>query len=359
MGLSTALHWILGAVAIVAMFLVLVVPHEAGHMALAKLFKVGVYEYAIGMGNKLWSFTRGGTVYALRAIPLGGYVRMAGMEEGDFDAVDSFHSRPAWQRLLILAAGPVVNFSLAAALMIAVSMTMLNSDPGKVLGVYQNLPAYAQGIRPADSIRSVNGQPMQRRDQIRTIEQQGHGKPLVLGVRRPDGSTFTATVTPRYDPQAKEYRIGVDVAAVVTPLDAIWAGIRFPIQTVVFIGTGLAALVTGPGGVSGLLGPSGVTGPVGIGYLTYTIANQGLLNWLQLAAVLSIALGLANLLPLPALDGGRMVVVLAEKLRGRPFDREREMVIQRAGLVALLALMVLILFLDVQRIATGQFPGQR
>jgi regulator of sigma E protease len=100
-----------------------------------------------------------------------------------------------------------------------------------------------------------------------------------------------------------------------------------------------------------------VTGAVGIGALTYQQANQGFFNWLQLAALLSMALGLANLLPLPALDGGRMVVVLMEAVRGRPFDREREMAIQRAGLMALLALMVVIAFLDVQRIATGQFPG--
>jgi regulator of sigma E protease len=115
-------------------------------------------------------------------------------------------------------------------------------------------------------------------------------------------------------------------------------------------------LVTGqiPGG---LLGSSGVTGAVGIGYITYESANAGLVYWVQLAALFSMALGLANLLPLPALDGGRLLVVIAEKLRGRPFDREREMAIQRAGLVALFALMILIAFLDVQRIATGQFQG--
>ena len=103
------------------------------------------------------------------------------------------------------------------------------------------------------------------------------------------------------------------------------------------------------------LGPEGATGPIGIGYITYHAATEGLVSYLGIVALLSMALGLANLLPLPALDGGRIVVVLAERLRGRPFDREREMAVQRAGLVALLALMAVIAFFDVQRIFTGAF----
>jgi regulator of sigma E protease len=353
--LNTALHWAVGVVAIAAMFLVLTAPHEGGHMALAKFFGVQVYEYAIGFGSKLWSTTRSGTLFALRAFPIGGYVRMAGMEEGDFGAPNGFHTRPAWQRLAILGAGPGVNFAIAALLMIVANMTMLNDDPGKVLDVYQTLPAYAQGIRPGDSIRAVNGQRMTRSDQIRSVEQSQHDRPLVLTMRRPDGSTYTATVVPRYDDKAKTYMIGLDTELTVTPLQALWAGVRFPWDATGTIISGFGALITGqiPGG---LLGPSGVTGPVGIGYITYSIGSQGLVNWLQLAAILSMALGLANLLPLPVLDGGRMMVVLAEKVRGRPFDREREMAVQRAGIVALLALMALVAFFDVQRIASGQFP---
>src|SRR3979409_1597297 len=175
--LSTALHWAIGAVAIVAMFIVLVAPHEAGHMVLAKVFGVRVYEYAIGMGTRLWSFTRDNTLYALRAIPLGGYVRLAGMEEGDFNAADGFHARRPWQQLLILAAGPFVNFVMAAVLITAVDLTMLNNDPGKIVGVSQNPPAYAQGIRPGDSIQSINGQPVRQQDQIRTVEQKDHDRP--------------------------------------------------------------------------------------------------------------------------------------------------------------------------------------
>lgn len=354
--LNTLFHWLIGAVAIVAMFLLLVAPHEAGHMALAKFFGVRVYEFSVGMGSKLWSFTRGGTMYAVRAIPIGGYVRLAGMEEGDFEAMDGFHTKPAYQRALVLLAGPAVNFLMAAVLATGLYMTQLNDDPGKVVNVAPSTPAYAQGLRSGDSIRSVNGQRILRFDQIQQIERADPTKPLVLTVARPNGSTYTATVTPRYDSQVKAYLIGITVAQVVTPGDALRAGATFPWTATTKMVSGIAMLVTGqiPGG---LLGSQGVTGAVGIGYITYESANAGLVYWVQLAALFSMALGLANLLPLPALDGGRLLVVIAEKLRGRPFDREREMAIQRAGLVALFALMILIAFLDVQRIATGQFQG--
>jgi regulator of sigma E protease len=355
---NLAFHWLIGAVAILGMFILLVAPHEAGHMALAKFFGVRVYEYSIGMGTRLWSITRANTLYALRAVPIGGYVRLAGMEEGDFEAIDGFHTRAAYQRLLILLAGPAVNFLMAALLVTGLLMTQLNDDPGKIDSVGVDTPAASQGIRPGDSIQTVDGQPLRAQTQIQKIEQANPTRPLVLVVQRPGGSTYTATVTPRYDSQQKEYLIGIVVSQVVTPIDAVASGLSFPYTAAREMVSGIATLVTGqvPGG---LLGPNGLTGAVGISYITVTYANQGISMWLQLAAFFSMALGLANLLPLPALDGGRIVVVLAEKLRGRPFDREREMAIQRAGLVALFALMILIAFLDVQRIATGQFAGLR
>src|SRR5581483_2380745 len=123
-----------------------------------------------------------------------------------------------------------------------------------------------------------------------------------------------------------------------THLDAVVYGAEFPLQAAAGILGGIAQLVTGqvPGGI---FGPQGATGPIGIAAITYESAQYGFADWLTVAAALSVALGLANLLPLPALDGGRMVVVLLEALRGRPFDREREMQVQRAGLVALLVLV--------------------
>lgn len=343
--------------AIVALFLLLVVPHEGGHFAMAKLFGVHVREFSVGMGSRVWSTVRSQTLYALRAFPLGGYVRLAGMEPDDYEDPRGFHAKPAYQRLLILLGGPVVNFLVAMALMTGVSLTtQVNDDPGRVVAVVTSSPAFAQGIRPGDSVRAVSGQPIRASDDIRNAEERAPGQPLPFTIRRADGTTYEARITPQYDKTTQRYLIGIQTAAVVTPGQAVLSGVTFPFVSTIAIGQGVWQVATGqvPGG---FLGPSGIAGPIGFSYIAYHAAAEGLVNYLVIAALLSMALGITNLLPLPALDGGRIVVVLLEKLRGRPFDREREMAVQRAGLLALIALMALIAFFDVQRIATGQFPG--
>src|SRR3989440_4872621 len=116
------------------MFLVLIAPHEGGHFLVAKLCGVRIIEFSIGAGTKLWSTTRNGTLYAIRLIPIIGYVRMGGMEAGDFEEPHGFHSRPALQRIAILLAGPVANFVVAVVLITGFGLSQLNSDPGKVMG---------------------------------------------------------------------------------------------------------------------------------------------------------------------------------------------------------------------------------
>jgi regulator of sigma E protease len=349
---------VVGVGAIAAMFLILVVPHELGHFTAAKIFGVRVHEFAIGLGTRVWGFTRGGTRYAVRSLPIAGYVQLAGMEPGEYDEPDGFHRKPAFQRFLILLAGPVANLLVAALIMTVVLLGQVNDDPGKVKTVVAKSPAYAQGLRPGDSVRTVDGKPVRSSADILHEENATHGSPLTLVVQRPDGSRYTAVVRPAYAARSHQYLIGIGAAPVVGVGDAVVGGVTFPITATAVIVSGIAQLVTGaiPGG---FFGPDGATGAIGIGALTYQAANQGLLDYLGLIALMSVALGITNILPIPALDGGRMVVVLLEKVRGRPFNRDRELAVQRAGLVALLALMVVIAFFDVQRIATGQFPGIR
>src|SRR5919198_1567361 len=346
----------LAVLAIPLTFLLLVAPHEGGHFLLAKLFKVRVIEYSIFLGNRLWSTVRGGTQYSFRSIPLGGYVRLGGMEPGDYDDPQGFHRKPAYQRLLILLAGPAANFLVAAIVMVGVSLTQVNSDPGKVVAVTVPSPAYAAGLRPGDSIRQVDGQTITKSDDIRRLEAGHPGQALDFTVRHPDGRLLSVSIQPKYDETYKAYLIGIQTAPVITPLDAVWLGARWPFQEAALIGAGLYQIATGqiPGG---FFGANGLTGPIGISYVTVESALAGPLTWLAIVALLSVALGLANLLPIPSLDGARMVVVLLEKLLGHPFNREREMQVQRAGLFALFLLVAVISFLDGQRIVTGQFPG--
>src|SRR5882672_8673335 len=134
---------LLVVIAIAGMFLLLIAPHEAGHFALAKLFGVRVIEFSIGGGPRLWSTVRGGTLYAIRAIPVIGYVRMGGMEAGDFEDPSGFHQKRAWQRILILIGGPAANFLFAILLITGFGLTHLSSDAGEVLKVVQGSPAAA------------------------------------------------------------------------------------------------------------------------------------------------------------------------------------------------------------------------
>lgn len=350
--LWTALLYVIG---VGGMFLLLIAPHEGGHFLFAKLFKVRVIEFSVGAGTKLWSFTRGGTLYALRAFPILGYVRMGGMEAGDFEAPNGFHSKPAWQRIAILAGGPAANFLVAMLLITGFELTQLNTDPGKVFSVNAGSPAAAAGIEPGDSIRAVNGQPFTSPGLIGKAEQAAPGESLTLSGVHADGRPFTYSVTPKCDSQG--CRVGIGIPRQLTTVQsAVVNGVEFPFVAVGGIVQGLWSLVTGqvPGG---LLGREGLTGPIGIADTAVQAVSDGPPTYILLVALLSVALGFTNLLPLLALDGGRIVVVLIEALRRRPFDRAAELNLQRIGLVALMGIAVVITFLDIQRIATGQFPG--
>jgi regulator of sigma E protease len=349
--LYTVLTYVVG---IGGMFLLLIAPHEGGHFLFAKLFKVRVIEFSIGAGTKLWSATRGGTVYALRAVPILGYVRMGGMEEGDFDEPNGFHSKAAWQRILILVAGPAANFVFAMLIITAYGLTNLNSDPGRIATVIQNSPAAGVGFQAGDSIQTVNGKTVTSPNQMRAAEDAAPGAALVVGGVHSDGRRFDYVVVPNCTNGV--CRVGVVPSLVLTWQGAVSDGVSFPFVIVRQSVQGLWSLVDGqvPGG---LLGNQGLNGPIGIADVAQQAVAAGPTTYLVVVALLSVALGFTNLLPLLALDGGRIVVVLIEWLRRRPFDRAMELNFQRWGLVALLGLVVVLSILDIQRIATGQFPG--
>jgi regulator of sigma E protease len=364
---STLLNWLMVAVGIGGMFLILIAPHEGGHFLLAKLCNVRVIEFSIGAGTKLVSFTRGGTLYAVRLLPILGYVRMGGMEAGDFEQPDGFHSKHPLQRIAILVAGPVANFIVAILLITGFGLTQLNSDPGKVAQLVAAwpcspmttvlcvTPAAIAGVQVGDRVLTVNGLPVQAPGAIQAQEKASKGAPIVLTGRHADGRLFTYTIRPVCTSDGG-CLIGVGMEPLMSVQTAVTDGVTFPYVAMGGIVKGLDALITGqvPGG---LLGPQGLTGPIGIGAITYGAVSQGPPTYIYLVALLSIALGFTNLLPLLALDGGRIVVVVIEWLRRRPFDRNSELNFQRWGLVALLVLAAVISFLDIQRLASGQFPG--
>jgi len=236
-------------------------------------------------------------------------------------------------------------------------LTQLNDAPGRVVEIIPNSPAAAAGIQKGDQLKTVDGKPITAPDQLRNAENSAPNASIVLGGVHANGKPFAYIVTPRCDATTKQCLIGISARwGVVTVQDAVVNGVAFPFVAVGKLVQGLSELVTGqvPGG---LLGPKGVTGPIGIADVAYQSVALGPETYISIVAVLSVALGFTNLLPLLALDGGRMVVVLIEVVRRRPFDRAMELNFQRAGLVALLVLAAVISFLDIQRIATGTFVG--
>jgi regulator of sigma E protease len=351
-GFGGLIHGLVVIVAVAGMFLLLIAPHEAGHFAFAKLFKVRVIEFSVGAGTKLWSITRNGTLYAIRAIPILGYVRMGGMEAEDLEDPDGFHRKAPLQRILILVAGPLANFLVAMMIVTGFWLTQLNNDPATVGAVVKDSPAAAAGFHAGDKLLAVNGKKINSPDQIRKEEDLAPGAPVVISGAHSNGTHFEYTVTPICDKAG--CRVGFKIRALVTPQMAVAKGLVFPVEAIANIVQGLSQLVTGqiPGG---LFGSQGLTGPIGIAAVTEQSVQQGPPGYLLLVALLSVALGFTNLLPVPALDGGRIVVVLVEVLRRRPLDRAMELNVQRWGLAALLGLIAVISFLDIQRLVTGSF----
>src|SRR5258706_3781586 len=239
--LWAALLYVIG---VGGMFLRLIAPHEGGHFLFAKLFKVRVIEFSVGAGTKLWSFTRGGTLYALRAFPILGYVRMGGMEAGDFEAPNGFHWKLAWQRIVILAGGPAANFLVAMLLITGFGVTQMNPDPGKIFSVNPGSPAAAAGLQAGDSIRAVNGQPFSTPGLIGQDEQAAPGAPLTLSGVHANGQAFSYVVTPKCDTTGCHVGIGIPRQLNTVP-SAVINGVEFPFVAIGGDGLGVVGTVHG------------------------------------------------------------------------------------------------------------------
>lgn len=349
----------------------LVVLHEYGHFLLARLNGVRVIEFAVGMGPKIVGVRskRTGTLYSIRALPVGGYCQMQG-EDGktspaeqqrEFQSAqtrddDNFQAQSPWRRLAIVLAGPIANFILSLAILFAGALLFgVQSDNAQPLvgPVVNGMPAQRAGLEAGDRILAINGQRIASGDQLVGLIHDSLGKALHVLYER-NGVQGHVTVTPTHCPAPQsalgcigfspvpEYqRVGF-VQAAHQSLEQ-FAGIAE--QTV----GGLALLVRHPSQYAG-----GVSGPVGIGQAAVTIQDFGWGPYLRFAAIISFALGLFNLLPVPALDGGRAAFIIAELVRRKPVDPEKEAMVHIAGFAVLLALILIVTFHDITRIVQGK-----
>ncbi|MCL6561710.1 MAG: M50 family metallopeptidase [Firmicutes bacterium] len=338
--MATLVAWIL-------VFGVLVAVHEFGHFAMAKGMDMRVDEFSLGFGPALWATRRGETEYAVRLIPLGGYVRLAGMdrigeEVGPRDP-RAFPERPLWQRFLVIGAGPLMNLVLAAVLYAAVFGLVGVPQPTTVVGrTLPQYPAYAAGIRPGDQIVAIGGQPVETWPEVQSLIAAHARQSFTVTIVR-DGQRREVTVATRYDPNQRAYIIGIQPTMAVVrmgPLQALASGVGHTWQLTRVWFITLAQLVTGRGGFD-------VAGPVGIAVMVGQAAQAGWSQLMLLAAALSANLGLFNILPVPVLDGSRLFLLGLEGVRRRALDPGRESMIHMVGMVVLLLFVVLVTYHDI------------
>jgi regulator of sigma E protease len=360
----------------IAVFLValsvLIVLHEAGHFLVARRNGVRVNDFAIGFGPTLlkWTSPRSGTNYRVNLLPLGGYCAMQGEDgktseaeqqrqfrTGERPDSDNFQAKTPWQRLAIVVAGPLANFILAFAILfvgaVAFGVASPDSWSTKIGPVNPNTPASRAGLKFGDEIVAIDGVAYDDGAAVVKKIRTSPGVPLELTYAR-HGTRHTVRVVPSSakDGTTTIGRIGfvrVPNYVRVGPLDAIklaglgvWTGIGDNFS-------GIAALIKNP-----IERSQGLSGVIGMERAASEVQDFGWGPYLQLVAMISIALGVFNLLPIPALDGGRGIFIIAEMLRGRPVDAEKEALVHFTGFAVLMALMVFVAYHDIANIVAGK-----
>ena len=334
--------------AVVLVFGFLVTFHEFGHYLVAKLNGVRVLEFNVGFGPPLAQATWGETTYGLRVVPLGGYVRLAGMDDGE-TGPKSFNEKPVWRRLSIIVAGSMANLILPIAIFFVV-YALQSGGPVIAQAIVKGYPADRAGLQPGQQLIAVNGRPIRSVFDLRDEVNASHGRPVTLRSAAPGKPPSEVTLTPVQ--QNGRWLIGVSPGGgAIDPVRGLGDSL---IQDAQFIGGTLAgfySLFTGGirGGLGGSCGPSG---PIGIVRATAAAASAGWLSLLYFAAFLSVNLGILNLLPLPALDGGRLAFLIVEGIRRRAIDPLKEQRVHYAGLLVLLTLVVFISYNDIVRLST-------
>lgn len=333
--------------AAILVFGILVTVHEFGHFITAKLTGMRVDEFAIGFGPKLYQQKDGDTLYSLRAIPLGGYNKIAGMDPDDPVTPDSFKSKSIPKRMLVILAGSLMNFILPIFLFTGIfffqGMDKLVNEP--VLGnVMLGLAADKAGLREGDRILSINGKPMQDWKEIVVTLRSNGTKEVTLEAER-KGVVKQYTMTPQYDNEAKRPLIGITPKFEKIEMGffaSIKESVSYTKYIIVSMVDGLAKIITGKSAAE-------VSGPLGVAQMAGQVAEQGLLPLMSFVAFLSINLGVINLLPLPALDGGHFVLLALEGLRGKPLGSKVMTNIQLVGVALILALTIFSTVKDITR----------
>lgn len=335
---------------------VLILAHELGHFATAKAFGIKVEEFGLGFPPRLIGIKRGETVYSLNAVPLGGFTKMAGEEDPKVER--SLASKGAGTRVIVLSAGSIMNFLLPILLFTIAFAVPHDVVSGNVVveEVALDSPAAAAGIEVGDTLVSLDGKPVRSISDLQTYTQLNLGKEVSLAIRHSDETVEEVQLTPRWKPPPGQGAMGVVVSmpepAITRQSEPFWEAIPMGasqcIETFVIFKNEILKWFIGAA-------PVQVTGPVGIAQLTGEVAQAGLSPLLQFAGFISLNLAIINILPLPALDGGRIVFVLLGWIRrGKRISPKTEGLVHAIGFAILIAAMIAVTYQDIIRIIAGE-----
>jgi len=349
-------------ITVLAFFFVLgalILVHELGHFLLAKAFGVKVLTFSFGFGPKVLRFRRGETEYALSLLPLGGYVKMLGEdteeEIGPEDRGRAFSLKPLWQRATIVLAGPMANLLFSALLF---SLVFLTGTPRllPVVGeVVEGYPAREAGLREGDRILAIDGQEVRFWDDLLRIIPQSQGRPLELLVER-EGERIILKVVPKavrvkdlFGEEVEHYQIGITprgdaVKVRFGPLESVVLGLKQTWAVVELVMESLWKIL------KGVLSARTVGGPIMIAQMAGQEAREGMGRLLFFTAVIGVNLGILNLFPIPILDGGHLLLYGLQAVLRRPLDPHKLEVVQKIGLILIIALMLLAFYNDISRI---------
>lgn len=363
---------ILTIIAFVLILSVLVIIHELGHFITAKKFGIKVEEFGFGFPPRLFGMKKGETVYSINLLPFGGFVKLFGEDAAGGGRVRSkkqgarskgdikraFFARPAWQKAIIVFAGVVMNFILAVVLisyLFAAQGVALPTKNVKIVEVVKNTPAQQVGFMVGDVVTTVNGKKITDTKEFADFTKKYLGEKVTIDIKRGD-RFISLVVVPRKEFPKGEGPLGVAISSMEikkytwyeAPFFGTWEAMKFSLLIVSGLFDMVANLV-----LHGTR-PSGVAGPIGVAQLTGQAVSYGLNATLWFMALLSLNLAVLNVLPIPALDGGRLFFILIELTTRKKVNAKYETYAHAVGLVLLLALIVVITFFDILRIFSGK-----
>ncbi len=345
-------------ISFIVVLAVLIFVHELGHFLVALWCRVKVLTFAIGFGPTIFAFTRGETEYALKAIPLGGYVRMFGEEDDDQMSAEekrrTFSGKAVWQRMAIVFAGPLFNLITAALIFIGVFMWGVNVPTAQIGEVVAESAAAEAGMMADDTIVAIDGKPVREWSQLAQAVQESNGNALQIEIDR-GGLPVQLSVAPRQTEGENIFKEKVDVWRMgitangetmrvrYNPIEAVVLGLERTYDVTYLTLLGIVKLI------QNVIPSDTIGGPILIAKMAGEQAQIGFMNVLLFVALLSVNLGVLNLLPIPVLDGGHLVFLAAEAIFRKPVSERIRGVAQQAGLFALLALMAFAFYNDIMR----------